>query len=305
MTGYIKLYRSLQDCKVLKDEKFSRRDAFIDMIFRCNHKCSKICLGYNLVLVKRGQFVSSNLKLAEAWNWSERTVRRFIILLQSEKMVTFHATNKYTLYEVTKYAEYQSIETEQLELYTCRANAEQTPNKRRANAEQTPTNNNVNNEKNEKNEKNTTTPTPLFSSPWGGGGGVEIPKEKIPEDKISPENFYCQNIGMPSPFIIQEMGYIREQIDSDLITRYMQYACTQNAGNKWAYTKKLVENGLSKNIKTVTQFEASIVEWENHKKKQNAGTAVVGGKTLQRENFDQRTYEEDDWNKYYYKPEEA
>ena len=152
MAGYIKLQRDLKDHWIWEsDERFTKRDAFVDIIFRCNHRCVRVPIGGKLTLVKRGQFISSNLKLGEAWKWDEKTVRRFMLLLQQECMVSFFPTNKYTLYEVTNYAEHQSVDTVAVQPVKRRAKAEQMPSKSRTNAEQAPTNNNdlimINNDK--------------------------------------------------------------------------------------------------------------------------------------------------------------
>jgi len=146
MAGYIKCYRDLRDNPIWQDKPFSKGQAWIDIIFRCNHICNKVT-GYGKCdWVLRGQFISSNYKLAESWGWSESSVRAFIKLLESENMLTKKSFSKYTLYEVTNYCVYQSVDTEVLQE---NSNAQKTRKKRTENAQKTP-NNNDNNEKNEK-----------------------------------------------------------------------------------------------------------------------------------------------------------
>jgi hypothetical protein len=101
---------------------------------------------YQSIWVLRGQFLLSNIKLGEAWGWDEKKVRRFMDYLQSEKMIKYFPLTKYTVYEITKYAELQALDTELFQA----ANAEQKPNKRRAESEQNPTNKNDKNDKNKK-----------------------------------------------------------------------------------------------------------------------------------------------------------
>jgi hypothetical protein len=146
LPGYIKLYRDLQFNKIWQEKPFTRGQAWVDMLLRCNHVCLQMPPQYQSIWVLRGQFLLSNLKLAEAWGWDEKKVRRFMGYLEKENMIRYYANNKFCVYEIIKYAELQALDTELFQA----ANAEQKPNKSRTKAEQKPTYNNGNNGKNEK-----------------------------------------------------------------------------------------------------------------------------------------------------------
>ena len=133
MPGYIKLYRDLQNNPLWHEKPFDKARAWIDVIFRCNHVCKKV-MGYGVEWILRGQFLSSNYKLAEAWGWSESTVRQFIKLLVKEKMLNVLSTRHYSLYEVTKYCVFQSIEDGELQGID---NAQKTHRKRTDHAQKT------------------------------------------------------------------------------------------------------------------------------------------------------------------------
>jgi hypothetical protein len=150
MPGFIKLYRDLQENPIWQEKPFSKGQAWVDMIFRCNHRCVRMGPQYQNVLVRRGSFLLSNVKLAEAWGWNEKTVRRFIKYLADCKMVKYFSYSKFSIYELQKYAEYQALENEQLQ----ETRAEHKPSISRAEAEQKPTNKNDNNNKNDKKIKN-------------------------------------------------------------------------------------------------------------------------------------------------------
>lgn len=155
LIGYIRLFRKIKEHWLFRDKRrFSKFEAFIDLIFLCNHKCAKVLIGNALVLVKRGQFISSNVKLGETWRWSEGAVRIFLKLLEQEGMVRVKSTRKYTLYEVTNYYEYQSVDTNRFEGYQLRTEYEQITSRIRAEYEQNTTNNNDNNVNNVNNVKN-------------------------------------------------------------------------------------------------------------------------------------------------------
>jgi hypothetical protein len=146
MPGYIKLYRDLQENPIWQQRPFSKGQAWIDMIFRCNHVCKPVT-GFGLIKwVKRGEFISSNYKLAEAWGWSEASVRTFMRLLEYNKMILRKSFVKCSLYILQNYAYFQSTEIED---YNQIQNARKTHKKRTEHAQKTPNNN----DKNVKNEK--------------------------------------------------------------------------------------------------------------------------------------------------------
>lgn len=133
ITGYIKLYRSLKDHWLWKDNsKKSMLEAWLDILFRANHKDLKEPIGYDLVILKRGQLLTSQERLAIEWRWERTAVRRFIKMLEKDKMISVETSSKFTIITVCKYGDYQVG----------------APNKRPTNAQQTPTDKNVKNDKN-------------------------------------------------------------------------------------------------------------------------------------------------------------
>jgi hypothetical protein len=150
MDGWLRLYRKLKEHWLWDDRPFSKGQAWIDILFRCNHKCIQHMVDGRLKWILRGQFIYSNVKFASDWGWSEKSVRRFIKTLSDNDMLTTQPTNHFTVYEVLKYAELQALDTEEFEAATCRTKDEQKPSKRRTKAEQMPTDNNDNKYKNDK-----------------------------------------------------------------------------------------------------------------------------------------------------------
>jgi hypothetical protein len=146
MPGYIKLFRDLQENFLWQEKPFTRAQAWIDMMFRCNHICKQMGPQHQSIWVLRGQFLLSNIKLGEAWGWSEKKVRRFMKYLVEQGMIKYFSFNKFCVYELTKYAEYQALDNEVFQ----ESRAERKPSRRRTKAEQTPTNNNDNNDNNDK-----------------------------------------------------------------------------------------------------------------------------------------------------------
>ena len=73
--GWIKTYRKIQDCWIWQiDESFDKRSAWIDLLLSANHKDVKIPFNGELILVERGQFITSVRKLSEKWKWNKDRV---------------------------------------------------------------------------------------------------------------------------------------------------------------------------------------------------------------------------------------
>ena len=141
--GFIKLYRKIQNHWLYEEKrKFSKFEAWIDMLMMANHKDNKFVLGNELVTVKRGQFITSIRKLGERWNWSNTKVSQFLDLLKSDEMIDYKKDTKKTLITIDNYGSYHDSENEK-----------KTQNEHEKDTKRTQkhTNKNVKNDKNEKN----------------------------------------------------------------------------------------------------------------------------------------------------------
>jgi len=110
--GYIKLYRSIQSHWLYQEKrKFSKFEAWIDMLMMANHKDNKVVLGNDLIEVKRGQFITSELKLMERWGWGKSKLRSFLELLEKDGMIVKKSDRKKTTITICNYSVYQDNET--------------------------------------------------------------------------------------------------------------------------------------------------------------------------------------------------
>lgn len=104
--GYIKLYRSLlADDLWNDDEPFSKRDAFIDLLLRTNHKHNSV---YGRP-VSRGQHWTSINKLATRWHWDKRKVRRTLDLFQLDGKITYESTKQGVMITIVNYSKWQGV----------------------------------------------------------------------------------------------------------------------------------------------------------------------------------------------------
>ena len=109
-SGWIKLYRQLQDCYIWLDkEPFDKRSAWVDLLLTANHSDKKILFNGELITVKRGQILTSIRKLAERWKWSYDKTSRFLKLIESDGMLRKESDNCRTLLTIENYELYQDV----------------------------------------------------------------------------------------------------------------------------------------------------------------------------------------------------
>lgn len=105
MAGWIKIYRDLQDHWLAQDmEKLGR---WISLLLMATHETKKVLVGNQLIELKRGQIIASNSFLAEKWDTSERTVLRFLELLEKDTMLHRCTHRKVTILTICNYDSYQ------------------------------------------------------------------------------------------------------------------------------------------------------------------------------------------------------
>lgn len=109
--GYIRLHRQIQDCWIWED-KFSKGQAWVDLLLYANHRDKKVPFKKEIVTVKRGQFLTSIRKLADRWGWHRNTVSNFLKLLEKDNMVCVDVSTSYTLITIVNYDVYQYSEDE-------------------------------------------------------------------------------------------------------------------------------------------------------------------------------------------------
>lgn len=60
-----------------------------------------------VIELERGQFVTSQVALANAWGWSRGKVQRFLALLQSDQMIEQQTSRRHTVLTICNYDHYQ------------------------------------------------------------------------------------------------------------------------------------------------------------------------------------------------------
>ena len=111
MEGWISLYRQIENNWVWKsNEPFDKRSAWISLLLKANHKDTKVVISNEVVEVKKGGFITSEVKLSEEWKWGRKKVRNFLKSLEDDRMLSKNSTTKYTGITIENWDLYQNVE---------------------------------------------------------------------------------------------------------------------------------------------------------------------------------------------------
>jgi len=109
--GWISVHRKIADNKFWLSEKFTKGQAWIDILLLANHKENTVDVRGNLIKIPRGYLGWSEDRLAKRWNWSRGKVRRYFSVLQTEQQIVQHKSSVLSLVEVINYDLYQTSGT--------------------------------------------------------------------------------------------------------------------------------------------------------------------------------------------------
>lgn len=107
--GFICLYRSVKEHWIWKGSRVkSKMEAWIDLLLRASHEDQKEAVGLDLILIKKGQILTSQLQLSIDWKWDRSSVRGFLKMIQGDGMISIKTTTKFTILTICNYEGYQA-----------------------------------------------------------------------------------------------------------------------------------------------------------------------------------------------------
>jgi hypothetical protein len=109
--GWISVHRQIQNHWLWKDKPFSKGQAWLDLLLMANHEDSKFLLGNQIIEVKRGDVITSEVKLTKHWGWSRTKVRTFLELLEADSMIVKKSDSKKTALTIVNYGLWQDSQT--------------------------------------------------------------------------------------------------------------------------------------------------------------------------------------------------
>jgi hypothetical protein len=108
--GWFKIYRKLTDSDLWLSEKFTRGQAWVDLIGLANFKDSFFYKRGVKIDLNRGELAYSEVALSKRWQWSRTKVRSFLNDLEKEHQIEQQKNNVTTVIKVINYHLYQDEE---------------------------------------------------------------------------------------------------------------------------------------------------------------------------------------------------
>lgn len=108
MEGWISIHR-----KILENPLFYNRDLcqfWLYLLLQCNHENTSWIYNLEKILIKRGQCVISQRKVAEILKQNISKINRMIKYLKSETQIETRTDKQFTLITITNYNQYQPKE---------------------------------------------------------------------------------------------------------------------------------------------------------------------------------------------------
>jgi hypothetical protein len=141
--GYISLYRQILDNPIWNIKPYSKGQAWVTILLLTNHKVGYMPIkNGQLLKIERGECGYSDTALADIFGWSRAKVKRFLMLLEMQKMVQLKNRSNRNIINIINYETYQNG--------TVNVAVNDTVNEHLT-LQQTNTNNNDNNDNNENN----------------------------------------------------------------------------------------------------------------------------------------------------------
>lgn len=141
--GYISLHRQILDNEIWNIKPYSKGQAWVTILLLTNHKVGYMPIkNGQLLKVERGECGYSDTALADIFGWSRAKVKRFLTLLETQKMIQLKNRCNRNIISILNYDFYQNS--------TVNVTVNSTVNEHLT-LQQTNTNNNENNENNENN----------------------------------------------------------------------------------------------------------------------------------------------------------
>ena len=108
MQGWISLHRKILDNPILSNSRvYSRMEAFIFLLLRVNHSNRNVPIGVVLYEVKKGQMITSQMKLCKQFKWGNTKLRNFLKLLETDGMIEVKTETNLTRITILNYCSYQ------------------------------------------------------------------------------------------------------------------------------------------------------------------------------------------------------
>lgn len=110
MSGWMKLHRSLSEHWIWDFKNPDKAMAWIDLLMLSRHSDGQIMIKGRVVNIGRGQVALSQVSLQKRWKWSQNKVKRFLLVLTNNDMITLKTNDLTTIITICNFDTFQSDE---------------------------------------------------------------------------------------------------------------------------------------------------------------------------------------------------
>lgn len=114
------MYRSLSDSEVWNLDRYSKGQAWVDLLLLANHKPNTFFIRGIEMNLEIGQLAYSQVTLSKKWKWNRRTVNKFISWLEKQQMIHSRINKVCTVITILNYSKYQESTQESTQQSTQR-----------------------------------------------------------------------------------------------------------------------------------------------------------------------------------------
>ncbi len=108
MSGWIKIHRKIMNSDWYFKEKFTKTQAWIDLLLQAEVKPKTIYIRGQRVDLQRGQISTSIRELAARWKWSPNTVRKFLADTLADTAIDTRTDTLNTIITICNFDKYQT-----------------------------------------------------------------------------------------------------------------------------------------------------------------------------------------------------
>jgi hypothetical protein len=224
MSGWIKLYRQVKDKPYYKDSEFIH--LWIHLLLCANHSEAEYLNGYDIVKLKKGQFITGRKKLSFETGISESKIERILKVFESEQQIEQQTNSRNRLISIVSWDKYQQIEQQMNSKWT-------------ASGQQVNTNNN---DKNNKEQQITIDIYPTFEDFWN----LYDYKKEI---KKSQQKWNLLTQKEKEDIMLYLPDYIKSTPDK----QYRKYPCTFLNNKSWNNETSINDKSESEQLSNIGQ----------------------------------------------------
>lgn len=108
MAGWIKLHRQVKDKPYYKDSEFIH--LWIHLLLCANHSDAEVLSGYDIVKLKKGQFITGRKKLSLETGISESKIERILKVFEIEQQIEQQTNSRNRVISIVSWDKYQESE---------------------------------------------------------------------------------------------------------------------------------------------------------------------------------------------------